>query len=146
MGWTAKHCIVVPFDFSDHSHKAIDLALEMVDAPEHVHIIHVLPFIVPSEPGVVWGMVDDSVRLKHALEALEDELKDSKYAKIAREVLIGDPGGVITDRSKELHADLIILPSHGRTGLTRILLGSVAERVVRLAECPVLVFKLKEGE
>lgn len=146
MGWTAKHCIVVPFDFSDHSHKAIDLALEMVDAPEHVHIIHVLPFIVPSEPGVVWGMVDDSVRLKHALDALEDELKDGKYAKIAREVLIGDPGGVITDRSKELHADLIILPSHGRTGLTRILLGSVAERVVRLAECPVLVFKLKEGE
>ncbi|MFO0925234.1 MAG: universal stress protein [Pirellulales bacterium] len=146
MGWTAKHCIVVPFDFSDHSHKAIDLALEMVDAPEHVHVIHVLPFIVPSEPGVVWGMVDDSVRLKHALDALEDELKDGKYAKIAREVLIGDPGGVITDRSKELHADLIILPSHGRTGLTRILLGSVAERVVRLAECPVLVFKLKEGE
>ncbi len=111
MGWTAKHCIVVPFDFSDHSHKAIDLALEMVDAPEHVHVIHVLPFIVPSEPGVVWGMVDDSVRLKHALDALEDELKDGKYAKIAREVLIGDPGGVITDRSKELHADLIILPS-----------------------------------
>ncbi len=146
MGWTAKHCIVVPYDFSDHSHKAIDLALEMVDSPEHVHVVHVLPFMVPAEPGVVWGLVDDVARMKHALEALDKELVSDQYSKVAREVLIGDPGVVVTDRANELNADLIILPSHGRTGLTRLLLGSVAERVVRLAQCPVLVFKLKENE
>ena len=143
MGWTAKHCIVVPFDFSDHSHDAIDMALEMVDSPEHIHVVHVLPFIIPTEPGVVWGMVDDAQRIEHAMQALSDELKDSKYAAIKREIVIGDPGVIVADRAEELHADLIILPSHGRTGFSRILLGSVAERVVRLAKCPVLVFKLK---
>ncbi len=143
MGWTAKHCIVVPFDFSDHSHDAIDMALEMVDVPEHIHVVHVLPFIIPTEPGVVWGMVDDAQRIEHALQALNDELKEPKYAAIKREVVIGDPGVIIADRADELRADLVILPSHGRTGFSRILLGSVAERVVRLAKCPVMVFKLK---
>ena len=141
MGWSAKRCIIVPFDFSDHSHAAIDQGLEMVDQPDHLHIIHVLPFIVPAEPGVVWGLIDDSQRLKHALDALEKELADPKYQKVAREILIGDPGVVVTDRATELSADMIILPSHGRTGLNRLLLGSVAERVVRLAHCPVLVLK-----
>lgn len=143
MGWTAKRCIVVPFDFSDHSHAAIDMALEMADDPKHVHVVHVLPFIIPTEPGVVWGMVDDSQRIEHALQALNDELKDAQYAGVGREVMMGDPGAVIADRASELQADLIILPSHGRTGFSRLLLGSVAERVVRLAHCPVLVFKLQ---
>lgn len=144
MAWSAKHCIVVPFDFSDHSHKAIDLALEMVDTPEHVHVVHVLPFMIPADPGVVWGIVDDSERMKHALDALDQELNTERYSKMAREVLLGDPGSVVADRANELKADLLILPSHGRTGFSRLLLGSVAERVVRLAECPVLVLKLKE--
>ena len=56
-------------------------------------------------------------------------------------VLFGDPGHEIVDLASEIGAELIIMPSHGRRGVKRVLLGSVAERVARLAECPVLVLR-----
>ena len=58
-------------------------------------------------------------------------------------VRFGDPASEIVDFASGIAADIIVLPSHGRTGLTHLLIGSVAERVIRLAKCPVLV--LKEG-
>ena len=58
-------------------------------------------------------------------------------------VAFGDPGDEITKHAETVHADLIVMPSHGRTGLKRLLIGSVAERVVRLAQCPVLVLRSK---
>ena len=60
-----------------------------------------------------------------------------------RQDVIGDPGHEITEYAEEIGASLIITPSHGRTGLSRLLIGSVAERVVRLAKCPVMVLKSK---
>ena len=57
------------------------------------------------------------------------------------DVGIGDPGHVLVDLAKQIDAGLVVISSHGRTGLTRVLLGSVAERVVRHADCPVLVLK-----
>lgn len=57
------------------------------------------------------------------------------------EVRIGDPGVEIVKVATELKAGLIVMPSHGRTGLKHLLLGSVAERVVRTATCPVLVLR-----
>jgi nucleotide-binding universal stress UspA family protein len=54
-------------------------------------------------------------------------------------VLTGDPGTTITDYANEQSADLIVIPSHGYHGINRIVLGSVAERVLRHANCPVLV-------
>jgi nucleotide-binding universal stress UspA family protein len=145
MPWVPKKCVLVPYDFSDHSHRAIDLALEICDRPEHVHVFHVLPIMMPSDPGMVWSMVEDSERIAHAKTALQSELNDPKYAGIQHEVVVGDPGTACTDRAEDLEADLIILPSHGRTGFTRFLLGSVAERIVRMAKCPVLVIKLEEN-
>jgi nucleotide-binding universal stress UspA family protein len=56
-------------------------------------------------------------------------------------VRFGDPGREIAAHAEELHAELIVMPSHGRTGLSRLFIGSVAERVVRLAHCPVLILK-----
>ena len=59
------------------------------------------------------------------------------------DVEIGDPGHRIADVAAKLGADLIVMPSHGRTGIERMLIGSVAERVLRLAHCPVLVLRGK---
>ena len=55
--------------------------------------------------------------------------------------VLGDPGHQIAEFAKEAGAGLIVMPSHGRTGLTHLLIGSVAERVVRFAHCPVLVLR-----
>ena len=54
---------------------------------------------------------------------------------------IGDPGSEIVSFANEVNANMIIMPSHGRTGISRLLIGSVAERVLRLASCPVLVLR-----
>ncbi len=91
---------------------------------------------------MVWATIDDGSRIEHALENLALAVPEKEFGKVCLDVRMGDPGQVASDRAEELGADLIIVGSHGRTGLTRLVLGSVAERVTRLAHCPVLVVKL----
>jgi len=94
------------------------------------------------EPGVVWGSLDEGSIIKHCEDAFRSLLKDKpEWSGIHFKVLVGDPGLSITDYAKDHGADLIVISSHGHTGLTRLMLGSVAERVVRLAHCPVLVLR-----
>lgn len=133
----------MPFDFSAHSHVAIDKAIEIAGTPSSVHVLHVLTPFVPLAPeGVPMEWVDETKRMQHAMEMLEKELNEQRYTGISQEVLMGDAGTIVVDRADELPAELIVVPSHGRSGLTRLLLGSVAERILRLAKCPVLVLKL----
>ncbi len=141
MSWLPKRSVVVPVDFSEQSLKTVDLALGLVEDTSHVHVVHVLPVVSYMEPGVVWTAVDDQARVHHAEQALKERLAEPRYEKVKLHVAIGDPGQAITELASELKADLIVLPSHGRTGLKRLLIGSVAERVVRLAHCPVLVLR-----
>ncbi len=141
MGWVPKKTVVVPVDFSEESLAAIDTALEIAASPAAVHVIHVLPELSPLEPGELWETINQQTRTQHAEKALRDKLSAPAYAQVQTEILFGDPGHSIANRAKELQADIIIMPSHGRTGLAHLLIGSVAERVVRLAHCPVLVLR-----
>ncbi len=141
MSWLPKKSVVVPVDFSDDSIEAARLARSMVADATELHVIHVLPALAPTEPGVIWHTVDDGSRTDHATEALAERLAAPDYQGIDIRVVFGDPGSEIAEFAKETGAELIILPSHGRTGLKRLLIGSVAERVVRLAHCPVLVLR-----
>lgn len=141
MAWLPKKCVVVPVDFSDESFLAVDAALDLVASGADLHVINVLPVLEPAEPGVIWNTVDNQSRTKHAQDALRERLADAKYKDVSLTVRFGDAGREITDFAGEKKADLIVLPSHGRTGLTRLLIGSVAEKVIRLAHCPVLVLR-----
>jgi nucleotide-binding universal stress UspA family protein len=141
MSWLPKKSVVVPVDFSDASKAAVDMALEFVDAPGHLHAIHVSPSIFPTEIGYVWETYDEQQFMAAAEEALRNWLADAKYEGVDLVIKMGNPGHEIVNFAQDVLADLIVIPSHGRTGVKRILLGSVAERVVRLADCPVLVLK-----
>jgi nucleotide-binding universal stress UspA family protein len=141
MNWLPKECVVVPVDFSAESFAAVDVALTMVTQPAHVHVIHVLAELVATEPGVIWEVIDEEGRRDHALEALCAKLADDRYKGIEICVEFGDPGHRVAEFAAKISADLIVLPSHGRTGLARLMIGSVAERVVRLSHCPVLVLR-----
>ena len=141
MNWLPRRTVVVPIDFSDDSFAALDTAAEMVDNPADLKVVHVLPELEPAEPGVIWHTVDDAGREDHAANALEAELLKRGHQGLAVDVRIGNPGHEIVAFAEELDAGLIVLPSRGKTALKRLLLGSVAERVVRLAHCPVLVLK-----
>ena len=92
------------------------------------------------EPGALIAL--DSL----TVDVLSDNVSDNyvtktPFAQVDFHVRFGDPGREIAAFAESQHADLIVMPSHGRTGLSRILIGSVAERVVRLAHCPVLILK-----
>ncbi len=141
MAWLPRRSVVVPVDFSEQSFAALDRALEFVDAAHRVHLVHVLPAIDPAEPGVTWITVDDESRSRHAEQALLQRLSDAKQEGVDIAVRFGEPGHEIAEYASGIEADLIVMPSHGRTGIKRWLIGSVAERVVRLAHCPVLVLR-----
>lgn len=141
MPWLPKQTIVVPVDFSDSSVPAMETALELVASPASIHAIYVMAELNERDPGVVWGNVDDAKRTKHATESLNKTFSDAKFQGYHPVIKIGDPGTEIVGYAAECGADLIVIPSHGKTGLEHLLLGSVAERVTRLAKCPVLVLR-----
>ena len=141
MSWLPKQKVVVPVDFSDESLAAVDTALTLVADASHLHVIYVLPTIDMVEPELIWANVDHEARQHHAELALREKLPGPKYAALKLEVAFGDPSQEIAAFAQRIGADLVVLPSHGRTGLSRLLIGSTAERVVRLAHCPVLVLR-----
>ena len=141
MPWLPKSKVVVPVDFSYQSIEAAETALSFVEKPSGLYVVHVLPVLTDLEVGFLFDSVNEDVRVQHAKQALRDRLSAVKFAGFHPEVAFGDPGYEIANLAEQLGAELIVLPSHGRTGLKRLLIGSVAERVVRLAHCPVLVLK-----
>ncbi len=141
MGWLPKKCVVVPFDFSDRSAAALESARVFVDGLDGLHVIHVLPTIELAEPGVIWETIDNDARTRHAEGAFRERFAKSPFEKLDFHVRYGDPGREIAQFAEQLKAELIVMPSHGRTGISRLLIGSVAERVVRMAHCPILILK-----
>lgn len=141
MPWFPKRNVVVPVDFSPESIEAIHVGLQLVGQPADLHVVHVVIDITPLEAGEVWGVVDPQTRIEQMEKILRERLADKKYAGISQSVVLGEPAHGIAQFAQDRGADLIVIPSHGRTGLTRLLIGSVAERVVRLAHCPVLVLR-----
>ena len=141
MNWLPRQTIVVPIDFSDESFAALDTAREMVDDLSNVCAVHVLPILEANDPGVIWATIDDDSRRKHATEALRKELARRGFDQLKIVIRFGDPGHEIAQYAGEIGAGLVALSSRGQTALRHLLIGSVAERVVRLARCPVLVLK-----
>ncbi len=133
--------ILVPTDFSDDAVAAQTKALNFVGDASHLYILHVLPPLYPGEPGVTWNTVDDEARMANVKTVFTERFHGSEYDGIQFHVVVGDPSSGIIDFAKSHDIDLIVIPSHGRTGMKRFLMGSVAERVVRFAPCPVLVLR-----
>ncbi|MBL8854304.1 MAG: universal stress protein [Planctomycetaceae bacterium] len=134
--------VIVPWDFSDMSQEALSKALGLAKDPDLIHVVHVTQLPPVMEPGVVWGSLDEGSIIKHCEDSFQTVLASrTEWTGVHFKVLVGDPGLSITDYAKDHGAELIVISSHGHTGLSRLLLGSVAERVVRLAHCPVLVLR-----
>lgn len=134
--------VIVPWDFSDLARKTLEQVLEMTDSRDRLRVVHVTASPTAFEYGVVWDSVtDDEIRSRVEQEFRKTVKGDSRLDGIHFVTLFGDPGSRICEYAGEEKAELIVMPSHGRTGFSHFLLGSVAERVVRLAPCPVLVMR-----
>jgi nucleotide-binding universal stress UspA family protein len=145
VSWLPKKSVVVPYDFSEYSAQALETARELAHDTSRLHVIHVLPMISATDPGMIWEPVDNEAQKRNVEKAFRDAFASSPLGKVDFHVYFGDPGFEIASFAEKLSADLIVMPSHGRRGITRLLLGSVAERVLRLAQCPVLVIKSHHG-
>lgn len=146
MTWQPRKCVVVPVDFSESTVSAIREAISAAESTDCVHIVHVLTDLDSVSPGVVFGNVTDETRLKAATKYTDDYLAENGIEGVKTSVLIGDPGSTVVDYAKEQGADLIVIPTHGYHGVKHLLLGSVAERIIRLAQCAVLVLRRHDAD
>ncbi|MBN1446688.1 MAG: universal stress protein [Bacteroidetes bacterium] len=144
--------IIVPIDFSEYSKKAFRYAIDFAQTfhAELVLVYVVEPIVYPADFS--FGQV--------ALPSMEHELfergqeqldtlieKDVPQGIAARSVVrSGKPFVEIIDVAKEEHAELIIIATHGHSGIEHVLFGSTAEKVVRKAPCPVLSIRSPERE
>jgi nucleotide-binding universal stress UspA family protein len=139
MSWFPRHKVLVPIDFSEASLAAVDVGLSLVDKPANLFVLHVAPRVVKGDPGFPWNPMGEDTQRAKLTTAIEQRLAQAIERGVQTAVAFGDPGTEIARFAEEGRFDLIVMPSHGRTGLTRLLIGSVAERVTRLAHCPVLI-------
>jgi nucleotide-binding universal stress UspA family protein len=133
--------IVAPYDFAEDADRSLDCALEIATRPSDVHVIHVVEPIIVTEPTILPEFLDDEVRGRQLDAEFRKHHRGAKYSDVQFEIRFGNPGIQIVELADQLKAGLIVMPSHGRTGLRHLLIGSVAERVVRHAKCPVLVLR-----
>lgn len=141
MSWFKGKRVIVPFDFSVECVNALQLALQTAERPDLVHVAHVLLQLPATDPLSVWDENNEERRKATVRESMEKKLAEYDIQGVQINVSIGKPERVIADLADEIDAGLIIIPSHGYTGIKRWFLGSVAEGVVQLAHCPVLVLK-----
>ena len=144
--------ILAPLDFSEHSNAALKYAIlfaERVGAT--ITILHVLkPPIGMPEAGA-WLLDADSVNqitraAEQAVTRICEREKLRRPPTVPTIVRIGVPSEVIKETAADLRSDLIVIATHGRTGLAHALLGSNAESVIRQAPCPVLVIRVTATE
>ncbi|MCH8830397.1 MAG: universal stress protein [Planctomycetes bacterium] len=146
MSFLPKKKIVVPVDFSGESANAIQVAREMAASLESVHLLHVLFPLDSVSPGVVWGDVSDEHREEKIRDAFNDLIAANNLSGVNVTVRFGNPGLEIAEYAGEIDADLIVIPSHGYHGVKRLVLGSVAERVIRHANCSVMVLRRSDAD
>jgi nucleotide-binding universal stress UspA family protein len=140
--------ILVATDFSAASARALDFAVDMARRySAAIELLHVLedPIYGTLYPDAYFV---DLEGLRQQLSAdAQQRLRDeaSRHAgagvAIATHLIVGRPAAVILEQAKALGADAIVLGTHGRSGFQHLVLGSVAERVVRSASCPVITIR-----
>ena len=140
---TAQH-ILVPTDFSEYADYALDYAIELAKTLQArltvLYVFHISSLALGEGPPTV---LDDTLKAMetNAQQRLGMALDRVQQAGIQAESVIieGTPFQTIIETAESRNVDLIVMGTHGRTGLKHVLIGSVAEKVVRVALCPVLV-------
>ena len=140
MGWTEKNKVVVPVDFSEITFSALKVAEDFTSKNEDIHVIHVVRDVNPAVTGGFLGKECTDNRPEICEQILREKIH-SEFPKVSIHIASGDPGETIPAFANDIQAELIIMTSFGRRGLKEHMIGSVTERTLRLAGCPVLVLK-----
>ena len=144
--------ILVPIDFSEHSKKALQYAIPFAEQfKASIDLLYVVePTVYPADFSfgqVAFPSVEDELRQRGAEELgslVRNEI--GKRVNARRAVRTGKAFNEIDQYATEENVDLIIIATHGHSGMEHVLFGSTAEKVVRYAPCPVLVVRMAEKE
>ncbi len=140
--------ILYASDFSKASGKALTSAISLAKANRaRLTIVHVYVPIVPVVPeqyiaSTTWDRVDtESRRFAETQVAKLADTAKKNGVRASAVMVIGDPARQIVRKARSTHADLIVVGTHGRRGVSKFFMGSVAERVISTAPCPVLTVR-----
>ncbi|MHB8111180.1 MAG: universal stress protein [Syntrophorhabdaceae bacterium] len=141
--------ILVPTDFSEYSDAALNYAIDIAKkSGAKLYLLHVIGLIQTCAVDYCFdqGTLDELEKrsAESALDMMKRQLElfpDAKSVDITTDIKQGVPYEVILAEQKDTGADLIVMSSHGKTGLFHHLLGSVAEKVMKKAACPVLLIR-----
>ena len=145
--------ILCPVDFSDNANHALKYALAFASVYDsEVLLLHVMPPPIYSTADFAGVYELPAAAVQELADTCDTRLKNmaaevgNDHAHIATRLVSGTPFLEIIKMAKEENTDLIVIGTHGRTGMSHVLIGSVAEKVVRKAPCPVLTVKNPEHE
>jgi nucleotide-binding universal stress UspA family protein/predicted transcriptional regulator len=134
--------ILSPVDFDENSLAALAVAAQVAaESQGTIFLLHVVPMIIPPAGMPLYVDVykdQEKVAKEKLTKIAADRLKGVKHEIVTG---LADPAGAILKTARKVAADVIVMATHGRRGLSHVLLGSVAERVVREAPCPVLTVR-----
>ncbi len=147
------HRILVPTDFSKFSQHALTYAAAFAEKfGAELYLLHVvqdlalvIPEVIPIEPPLTPSVQQLTTAVQSAFDRVIEENR-LQGLTLHREVREGTPFYEIIRYAREATIDLIVMGTHGHTGLAHVLLGSVTEKVVRKAPCPVLTVRHPEHE
>jgi universal stress protein A len=141
--------ILVPTDFSKSAEKALATAIDMArQYSSRIYLLHVVGLVIqctmeycldPRTTTLVETKAIDSA--KKMIQTLLGKFPDSKSVDIVADIRKGTPYEEIVKAQKEKKADLIVMASRGQSGILRHMVGSVAEKVMRQAKCPLLLLR-----
>ena len=143
--------ILAPTDFSPHAETAVRYACGLAERlGSELHLLHVLSEVVPAGPDPMFTPVMPPEYYMESEEQSRESLAQSLDPSwgeppIVRTAVVWSSSveGIV-DYARDHEVDLVVIATHGRTGLSHVLLGSVAERIVREAPCPVLTIRVRD--
>jgi nucleotide-binding universal stress UspA family protein len=145
--------VLVPTDFSSDAQKAIHTAHRLLEDLDEARLILLHAFNLPVEytaygpiPTSVNYLEDAGIEAEQQLNRIASELEKREGLKVETLAREGYPPEVICAEAEKAEADLIVMGTHGRSGLAHLLLGSTAERVVQKAPCPVMTVRCGEED
>ncbi len=131
--------ILVPMDFSPDEEQALEHAVGLAEHFQaRITLLNAVHLPVTTEVSLAAYLSEMEASAQRSMETYQKRVTDAGIPVETR-VLVGAPFRQIIDTATDEGIDLIVMGTHGRTGMQHLMLGSVAKRVVRLAPCPVLV-------
>lgn len=140
--------ILCPVDFSDSSSKIVELAIKLAESDGHIILFHHSVLISPVQGPDAAVSFEADQELRDLAKSQLDDMAASLKAKYPTRTFetchsfLKSMTDEINDLAKEKNVDIIVMGTHGRTGLKRLLMGSIAEDVLRHADCPVFLVKV----